>query len=177
MDAHRSWRGRWGRRAAAAVVILVAGSVPAANSEDTSGECRIIGGSASLLADQPLADGSFAFRGIVTIVTRACGDGPKGVTATFTPIAGAATTCAPVPTPRIDEGACAVGSVGVGLAGTPVVVSATAYTSGVANEHLHDRDTLQEFQDARIQPGAEERTSQCVVLVPEDGGRFGCSLF
>jgi hypothetical protein len=69
------------------------------------------------------------------------------------------------------------GSLGVALAGTPVVVTATAFTSGVANEHLRDTDTLEEFSDARIQPGAEERTSQCVVMVPEDGGRFGCSLF
>lgn len=172
----RTLRGRWAVVAAAAIV-LGAGSVPAAHSEDTSGECRIIGGNAAVLADQRLPDGTFTLRGVVTILTRACGDGPKGVSATFSPVAGAAVACAPVPTPRIDEGACAVGSVGVGLAGTPVVVTATAYTSGVANEHLRDDDTLKEFQDARIQPGAEERTSQCVVLVPEDGGRFGCSLF
>ena len=176
MDA-RTVRGRWAVVASTAI-LLVAGSVPAAQSEDTSGECRIIGGNASLLADQRLPDGSFGFRGIVTILTRACGDGPKGVSAVFAPLAGSPTSCAPVPTPRIDESACAfAGNLSVSLAGTPVVVTATAYTSGVANEHLRDDDTLEEFQDARIQPGAEERSSQCVVLVPEDGGRFGCSLF
>ena len=171
-------RGR--RRAAvlvASLALLVAGSVPA-RSEDTSGACRIIGGTAALLADQRLPDGTFAYRGVITITTRACGDGPKGVSGAFAPIAGTATSCAPTPTPRIDESACTfVGSLGFAAAGTPVVVSATAYTSGVANEHLRDDDTLQEFQDARIQPGAEERTSQCIVTVPEDGGRFACSLF
>jgi hypothetical protein len=176
MDARRL-RGRWAAVVATAIV-LVAGSVPAALSEDTSGKCRIIGGSASLLADQRLPDGTFGFRGVITILTRACGDGPKGVSGSFMPIAGSPLSCSPTPTPRIDEGVCGFSPVpGFAPAGTPVIVTATAYTSGVANEHLRDDDTLKEFQDARIQPGAEERSSQCVMMVPEDGGRFGCSLF
>lgn len=118
------------------------------------------------------------FRGVITISTQACGDGPKGVSGSFRPLAGTPTTCAPTPTPRIDEGVCTfTGSLGVGLEGTPVVVTATAYTSGVVNEHVRDRDPLEEMRDARVQPGAEQKTSQCVALLPEDGGRFGCSLF
>ena len=162
---------------AVGVVAALAWMVPA-QSEDTSGACRITGGNAALLADQRLPDGTFTLRGVITISTRACGDGPKGVSGAFAPIAGNPFSCAPVPTPRIDESACQfTGSFAIAPPGTPVTVSATAYTSGAANEHLHDRETLEEFSDARIQPGAEERTSQCVLLVPEDGGRFGCSLF
>lgn len=164
--------------AAVGVLAALASVSFPARSEDTSGECRIIGGNAALLADQRLPDGTFALRGVITISTQACGDGPKGVSGVFRPVAGNPFSCAPTPTPRIDEGVCTfTGSFGAALAGTPVTVSATAYTSGVANEHLRDDDTLEEFQDARIQPGADERTSQCVLLVPEDGGRFGCSLF
>jgi hypothetical protein len=169
-------RKRWAVVVAVGLVAALA-TFPAW-SEDTSGECRITGGNAALLADQRLPDGTFVVRGVITISTQACGDGPKGVSGAFTPISGNPFSCAPTPTPRIDEGVCAFTPGGsLLLAGTPVTVTATAYTSGAANEHLHDRDTVKEFQDARIQPGAEERSSQCVLLVPEDGGRLGCSLF
>jgi hypothetical protein len=172
-------RKRWAVVAAVGLVAALASFSFPARSEDTSGECRIIGGNATLLADQRLPDGTFGLRGVITIMTQACGDGPKGVSGVFAPIAGNPFSCAPTPTPRIDEGVCLFAPVpsGAALPGTPVTVSATAYTSGAANEHLHDRETVKEFQDARIQPGAEERTSQCVLLVPEDGGRLGCSLF
>ena len=172
-------RRRWAVVAAVGLVAAVVSFSVPAFSEDTSGECRITGGNAALLADQPLPGGGFGLRGVITISTQACGDGPKGVSGVFTPVAGNPFSCAPTPTPRIDEGVCLFSPVpsGAALPGTPMTVSATAYTSGVANEHLHDRETLQEFEDARIQPGAEERTSQCVLLVPEDGGRYGCSLF
>jgi hypothetical protein len=163
--------------AAATLALAILGSAPA-HSENTDGACRITGGNAALLADQILPDGSIAFRGVIIVYTRACGDGAKGVSATFAPVAGSPTSCSPTPLPRIDQTACTFhGSLAVGLEGTPVVVTATAFTSGTSNEHLHDRDTIAEFQDARVQPGVEQKTSQCVVMLPEDGGRFGCTLF
>jgi hypothetical protein len=86
--------------------------------------------------------------------------------------------CTPVETPRIDESRCQFeGLVGLAPAGVPVVVSATAHTSGINNDHLHDDDTLEKFQDSRIQPGAVIKASECVLEAPEDGGRFACTLF
>jgi hypothetical protein len=172
--------GRVRRRAAvvaAALVLTFLGSAPA-HSENRDGPCRIVGGFASVIADQPLPDGSFGYRGAIILFTRACGDGPKGVSGTFRPVAGSPTSCAPIAAPRIDQAACAfTGSLGIGLAGTPVAVSATGYTSGVVNDHAHDQDTVARLGAAKVQPGADQQTSECVLLVPEAPGRFGCSLF
>jgi hypothetical protein len=177
-------RRRRGRGAAAASVIaaiaLVAfGSTPARSEGDVhDGACRISGGYGAVLADQALPDGTFGYRGVIILFTKSCGDGPKGVSGTFRPVVGSPATCTPIAAPRIDQAACSfVGSLGVGLAGTPVVVNASAYTSGVIDEHLHDRDTVKEASDARVQPGAEQLASECVLLLPEDGGRIACSLF
>lgn len=160
------------------MILTGVGSLPARSDEYIDGACRIAGGHAALLADQILPDGTIAYRGAILIVTHGCGDSPKGVSGTFRPVAGTPTSCSPIASPRIDEAACAfAGNLGLGLEGTPVVVTATAYTSGVINEHVHDRDTAEELGDARFQPGAETVTSECVVMMPEDGGRFGCSLF
>ncbi len=162
---------------AAVALFSALGSAPA-HSENTDGACRIVGGNAALLADVQLPGGGFGLRGVIVLYTRACGDGAKTIAGAFQPVAGSTISCTPTPTPRIDESACSfTGSLGVALAGTPVLVTATAVTSGTTNEHLHDRDTVNEFKDARIQPGGQSQTSQCLVTVPEDGGRFGCTLF
>ena len=62
-------------------------------------------------------------------------------------------------------------------AGVPVVVSATAHTSGVNNDHAHDDDTVNKLLQSKIQPGAVIKTSECVLQLPEDGGQFACTLF
>jgi hypothetical protein len=165
------------RLAAAVAVVTAFGSAPA-RSQGDDGPCRISGGWAALLHDVALPDGSMAYRGVIILRTRACGDGPKGVTGAFAPIAGSPASCSPIETPRLDESRCAFeGSLGVGVAGTPVVVTATAHTSGVVNDHVHDDDTAEQLLASRVQPGAEVATSECVLLLPEDGGRYGCTLF
>lgn len=164
----------------AAVVALLAAAVvtagPARSQDD--GACRITGGYGAVFHDLAMPDGSFAFRGVIILRTRACGDGAKGVSGSFQPVGGVTATCTPVETPRIDESRCAFeGSVGFGTAGVPVVIVATAHTSGVINDHVHDDDTVERLREARIQPGAEVKTSECVVELPEDGGRSACTLF
>jgi hypothetical protein len=164
---------------AAALALLLLAAAPAAHSEGDEGACRISGGYGAIFHDVPLPDGSFAYRGVIILRTRACGDGPKGVDGTFRPLSGTPATCTPVETPRIDESRCEfTASAGLlGLAGVPVVVNATAHTSGVNNDHVHDDDTVEKLLDSRIQPGAVIESSECVLQLPEDGGRFGCTLF
>ena len=164
---------------AAAVALLgaaVVGAGPARSQDD--GACRITGGYGAVFHDVALPDGSFAFRGVIILRTRSCGDGARGVSGSFHPVGGVAATCTPVETPRIDESRCQFeGSTGIGTAGVPLVIVATAHTSGVVNDHLHDDDTVERLQESRVQPGAEVKTSECVVELPEDGGRSACSLF
>jgi hypothetical protein len=173
-------RGRTRRVVTVALTVALAaviGSTPA-RSQGDDGECRITGGYAALSRDQPLPDGTFAARGVMILRTRACGDGPKGIDGVFAPVGGTPAKCTPVETPRIDESRCQFEGVpAIGPAGAPVAVSATAHTTGVFNDHVHDDDTLEKLQEARIQPNAVVKTSQCVLLLPEDGGRFACTLF
>ena len=173
---------RRGWRVAAAAALLAATVVvgaPAANSQDGDGACRITGGYGALFHDVPLADGSFGHRAVIILRTRSCGDGAKGVSGSFVPLGGTPVSCTPVETPRLDESRCSFeGSLGYGaVPGLPVVVNATAHTSGVINDHVHDDDTVERLQEARVQPGVEVRTSECILEVPEDGGRFACTLF
>jgi hypothetical protein len=176
-------RGRTRRVVASVVaagVLAFAGSAPA-RSQAQDGACRITGGYAAVFHDVLLTDGAFGYRGVIILRTRSCGDGPKGVDGVFTPLAGAGSPakCTPVETPRIDESRCTFeGIPGVGgLPGVPVVVSATAHTTGVNNDHVHDDDTVEKLLESRVQPGAEIKTSECVLQLPEDGGRFACTLF
>jgi hypothetical protein len=150
----------------------------AAQSPPDDGPCRISGGYAALFHDVALPDGSFAFRGVIILRTRACGDGPKGVDGVFSPLGGTPAKCSPVETPRIDESRCSFEGVpALGAAGVPVVVSATAHTSGVNNDHAHDDDTVDKLLQSRVQPGVVVKTSECVLEAPEDGGQFACTLF
>jgi hypothetical protein len=162
--------------AATAAVALVV--VAPASSKGQDGPCRISGGYGAVFHDQPLPDGSFGYRGVIILRTRACGDGPKGIDGTFRPVSGSPATCTPVETPRIDESRCEfTASLGLALAGTPVVIAATGHTSGAINDHVHDDDTIEKLQEAKVQPGVDVRSSECVLLLPEDGGRSGCTLF
>ena len=161
----------------AALVLAAVGSAPA-HSQGADGPCRITGGYAAMFHDLPLADGTFAFRAVIILRTRACGDGPKGVDGVFAPVGGTPAKCTPVETPRIDESRCQFeGLPGVGQPGVPVVVSATAHTSGLNNDHIHDDDTLEKLQESRLQPGVEVKSSECVLQLPEDGGQRACTLF
>lgn len=171
------------RRVIASLVGVVAltafiGSAPA-HSQGDDGPCRITGGYGALFRDVRLPDGSFAMRGVIILRTRACGDGAKGVDGTFLPMGGTPIKCTPVETPRIDESRCDFTTgVGVGgIAGLPVVVDGTAHTSGVNNDHAHDKDTLEQLMASRIQPGVDLKSSECVLQVPEEMGRFACTLF
>ena len=171
------------RRIVASLVAVVAvtsflGSATA-RSQGDDGECRITGGYAALFRDVLLPDGTFGYRGVMIMRTRACGDGPKGIDGVYAPLVGQPAKCTPVETPRIDESRCDfVGLPGVvGLSGIPVVVSATGHTTGINNDHLHDDDTVERFMDSRIQPNAVVKTSECVLQLPEDNGRFACTLF
>ena len=171
------------RRVLASLAVIAAvtgflGSAPA-HSQGADGPCRITGGYAALFRDVLLPDGTFGYRGVMILRTRACGDGPKGIDGVFAPVGAGPVKCTPVETPRLDESRCDfVGIPGaLGLAGVPVVVNATAHTSGVNNDHLHDDDTVEQFMASRIQPGAEIKTSECVLQLPEDNGRFACTLF
>ena len=165
----------------AAVVALAVGGVLAggpARSQDGDGACRITGGYGAVFHDVPSPAG-FGYRGVIILRTRSCGDGARGVSGSFAPVGGGTpASCTPVETPRIDESRCEFSaSLGFGTAGMPVVIRATAHTSGVFNDHVHDDDTVERLQESRIQPGAEVKSSECVVALPEDGGRFACSLF
>jgi hypothetical protein len=163
---------------AAALALLLLAAAPAAHSEGDEGACRISGGYGAIFHDLAVPDGTFAYRGVMILRTRACGDGPKGIDGNFVIVGGSLVKCSPVETPRIDESRCAFEGVpGLGPPGAPVMVTATAHTSGVNNDHVHDDDTLQKLQDSRIQPGAEIKSSQCVLELPEDGGRRACTLF
>lgn len=96
--------------------------------------------------------------------------GPKGISATFTPIVGSPASCEPSPSVRFDAAACTfTGSIGAGLAGTLVTISATGYAGGTDQAGLGGGDELT--------PGAQRKVSECIVTMPEDGGRFGCTLF
>ena len=166
------------RRSAAAVVLLAGAFVTTPARSQDEGACRITGGYGAVFHDLALGDGTFGFRGVIILRTRSCGDGPKGVSGSFHPVGGVSATCTPVETPRLDESRCAFeGSAGLGAPGMPVVIVATAHTSGVFSDHVHDDDTLEGIQRSRIQPGAEVKTSECVVELPEDGGRSACTLF
>jgi hypothetical protein len=173
------------RRASRAVAVALAvgltaflGSAPA-HSQGDDGACRISGGYAALFHDVALPDGSFAYRGVMILRTRACGDGPKGIDGSFHPLVGTPAKCTPVETPRIDESRCSFeGLPGLGgLAGSPVLVQATGHTSGINNDHVHDDDTLEKLQDSRIQPGVVVESAECVLELPEDGGQRACTLF
>ena len=177
----RSDRGRTGRAVAVALAVgltAVLGSAPA-HSQGDDGECRISGGYAALFHDVALPDGTFAYRGVMIMRTRACGDGPKGIDGSFRPLTGTPAKCTPVETPRIDESRCSFeGLPGVlAITGSPVVVQATGHTSGINNDHVHDDDTLEKLQDSRIQPGVVVKSSECVLELPEDGGQRACTLF
>jgi hypothetical protein len=171
------------RRLVASLVVVVAiasflGSAHA-HSQGADGECRITGGYAALFRDVLLPDGTFGYRGVMILRTRACGDGPKGIDGTFAPLVGTPAKYTPVETPRIDESRCDfAGLPGVrGLSGMPVLVSATAHTSGVNNDHIHDDDTVEQLMESRIQPNAVVKASDCVLQLPEDNGRYACTLF
>jgi len=175
-------RGRGARLlavAAAVAAAALAGSAPAqSQTPPDDGPCRITGGYAALFHDLAVGDGTFAYRGVMILRTRACGDGPKGIDGSFQPLGGSLAKCTPVETPRIDESRCDFAGVpGLGVSGAPVVVQATAHTSGVNNDHAHDDDTLQKLMESKIQPGVVVRTSECVLEVPEDGGQRACTLF
>ena len=169
--------GRWWRMAAVVALLAAAFTTAPARSQD-DGACRITGGYGAVFHDLALPDGTFAFRGVIILRTRSCGDGARGVSGSFHPVGGVSASCTPVETPRIDESRCAFeGSAGMGTPGMPVVIIANAHTSGVFSDHVHDDDTVERLQESRIQPGAEVKTSECVVELPEDGGRSACTLF
>ena len=161
------------------LVALAAGLIVAEARADP--ECRISGGHASILV-RHVPSGPPIYEGSMYLVTRDCGAGAKALRGTFTPVGGTPATCSPEPSTRAHEAVCTfAGSAGLGPAGTPVVVHATAEVVGLTrrSQYIDEPidDEIDEARDTEAEPSAGQATSICVVEMPEIGGRFACTLF
>lgn len=175
-------------RIVTAVGLVVAASAIGAGlvAARADGECRITGGSATLLVREPAEGAAPTYEGAMFVVTRDCGDGPLSISGSFVPVAGSPASCAAVPSTmgtahtNTNRASCAfTGSAGLSFPGTAVTVTATAEVAGLVKggEEVTRIGGGKDPSKVEPDPGTGRMTSVCVLTLPEVNGRQTCTLF